>query len=327
MIIVDETSMVDQHIMSLLLKAVQNHTRVVFIGDANQLPSVGSGNVLADIIASKEIPVVKLRVVFRQGQQSPIIKNSRAILKGETELEFTNDFFYKGVQSDMKILSEACKFYVACVNKFGMDNVALLTPLRERTQISVASFNKQLQHYFNPKRDNSLTLKIHDTEFRKGDRIMQIKNTANALNGDIGYIKDIAYAFDPHDEKNFSVVCSVEFNGDGNVLKYTKEDMKNVMLAYAMTVHKSQGSEYETVIFISSDSHSIILRRDLVYTAITRAVKNVAIIGQKQALNDAIMNNNTEMRCTYLKKRIRNVFAKKQQKKGDERHAEQLSVG
>ncbi len=334
LIVVDETSMVDQYIMNLLLKAVQSHTKIVFIGDAHQLPSVGSGNVFADIIKSQSIPVVRLKVVFRQKETSPIVKNSLAILKGDTNLDFNSKgFFFNEVNDDRNLLVSACKFYISCVHKYGMDNVALLTPFREKTPVSVNAFNKQLQNYFNPKQEGTLSLKVRDVEFRKGDRIMQTKNTAHAMNGDVGYIKDIVYAFDTKDEQNFTTVCQVEFNNDGNVLTYTKDDMKNVMLAYAMTVHKSQGSEYQTVIFVCSKSHEALLNNPLVYTAITRASENLAILGQKPALDMAIENSNVEMRVTYLKKRIRSAFGEnmpqskgKITKEGEKSNAEQLRI-
>ena len=178
----------------------------------------------------------------------------------------------------------------------------MLTPLRkENDLLSVTSFNKQLQHLLNPAlKGDTLTMEVHGTQFRKGDKVMQMKNTSDAKNGDIGYIKDICYKTD--EKGGLITVCVNEF--DGKELEYDKENMRNVELAYASTIHKVQGSEYKTIIIVISSSHKIALKRNLIYTAITRATDNVAIIGQKEALEYAICNDETDRRNTYLKQRL-----------------------
>ena len=311
LIIVDESSMIDQKVANHLFSVIPDDAIVILVGDPDQLPSVGAGNVLLDIINSSVVPVTKLEVIFRQEEDSPIIYNAQAILKGNTDLNYSKGFYLKECESSKATLREACKFYAACVNKFGIDNVALLTPFRKDDDLlSVPSFNTQLQHHLNPpKGGDELVLDCHNTQFRKGDRIMQMKNTNIAKNGDVGYIKDICYGSPSHGDTSFTTLCNCEFNNDGTTIPYSKEDMNNVELGYASTVHKSQGSEYKTVIIVMSMTHKIALRRNLIYTAITRAAENVAIIGQKEALDYAISNNQTDVRCTCLKQRLNKVFA------------------
>ena len=322
LIVVDEMSMTDQNVMKLFLETVPDDARVVFIGDPYQLPSVGCGNVLSDIIQTNIIPVVKLKVIFRQGKDSPIVGNSQAILKGNKKLDYSTGFYHKEVLNDKQILVDTCRFYANCVSKFGIDNVVLLSPFREKTEISVDSFNKQLQHYYNPpdKSKDKPLMKAHGTEFRVGDKIMQTKNTEHAMNGDIGYVKDITYTYTHGKDSKFTTVCVVEFNNSGELLNYTVDDMKNVELAYALTVHKSQGSEYKTVIFVASMSHQIALKRNLLYTAITRASENVAIIGQPEAVEYAIDNIDATNRVTYLRNRIRKYF------KGEKEYEEEVKT-
>ncbi|MCC8161440.1 MAG: AAA family ATPase [Oscillospiraceae bacterium] len=334
-ILVDESSMIDQHIMSSFISTVPDDAQLVLIGDPDRLPSVGYGNILHDIINSGVVPVTKLEIIFRQGKDSPIVKNSQKVLKGDTDLDFSQKGFYMcECNNDGLILKESCKLYRNCVKRFGIDNVVLLTPLRKETPVSVKSFNKQLQHIINPrdKSSDSLCLDTHDVQFRKNDKVMQMKNTETAKNGDIGYIKDICYAYDPQNENNFSTISKIEFNNDGVTTNYSQENMKNVELAYASTVHKSQGSEYKTVIIVMSDSHRTALRRNLIYTAITRASENVIIVGQKSALDYAVKNNQADTRYTCLSHRLKAVMTsrKKQNKGGGERNAagkvEQLSL-
>lgn len=303
-IIVDESSMVDQQICASLFKTVCDEAQIVFVGDPDQLPSVGAGNVLMDMINSGVIPKIKLEVIYRQSENSPIIENAGKIMKGDTHLSFSKGFYLKESASEMNTLVDACSFYISCVNKFGIDNVALLTPLREKTTVNVKELNKQLQHRLNPLVKGQKTMKIHDITFRKGDRVMQLKNTTNTKNGDIGYIKDIVYAKDPHNEFAYTDVCVINFNDDEEDVVYNKDDMKNVNLAYACTVHKSQGSEYKTVIIAATMQHKVALRRNLIYTAITRATDNVAIIGSKEAIEYAISNDVTDVRYTLLKQRL-----------------------
>lgn len=311
-IIIDEMSMTDQYVMKSLLETVRDNARVVFIGDPYQLPSVGAGNVLSDLIQSGVMPVTKLRVIFRQNEDSLIIPNSQSILEGNTDLKYGKGFYHQEITNDRTVLEEVCKFYVRCCSKFGIDNVVLLTPFREKTKLSVREFNKQLQHYYNPPvKDDKLVMKIHDIEFRAGDKIMQTKNTEHALNGDIGYIREICYEYSPKGDSNFTIICKVEFNNDGEIHSYTKEDMQNVDLAYATTVHKSQGSEYKTVLFVASMTHKIALKRNLLYTAITRSSENVAIFGEKEAIDYAINNIDASNRVTYLRNRLRNIYKEK----------------
>jgi exodeoxyribonuclease V alpha subunit len=202
----------------------------------------------------------------------------------------------------------ACAYYVASVKAYGLDNAVLLCPMRDKSEINVGVFNRNLQHLLNPKSEGDFTMKIGDTEFRKGDKIMQMKNTEFIKNGDIGYITDIVYEKknedDDADDDSAETEIHVVIDFDGLECRYREEDMMNVGLAYCTTIHKCQGSEYETVIMVVSNMHEVMLRRNLIYTGITRAEKNVAIIGEESALKKAIYNDKTDKRYTLLGDRL-----------------------
>jgi exodeoxyribonuclease V alpha subunit len=304
LIIIDEFSMADQFITSALLSRIPDSAKVVFVGDPDQLPSVGCGNVLHEMIRSEKIPTTKLDVIFRQAHDNPIVSNSLAIKEGETNLTFTNTFRFFLELTPADIFKKACMFYVKCVKAYGLDNVILLNPFREKTELSVKAFNLQIQSILNPKKENDLFIKSRDIEFRIGDRVMQTKNTETAKNGDVGYIKDIIRKVDPDDPTKWLHVAMIEFNDDGIRHAYQADQMAEIDLAYCTTVHKAQGSEYETVIIVMSEIHEIALRRNLIYTAVTRAKKNVAIIGEESALVKAILNDKTDARHTLLADRL-----------------------
>lgn len=307
LIIIDEASMIDVFVASKLFEVIPDECRVVIVGDPDQLPSVGAGQFLRDVIQSQALPVTKLRTIFRQSGTSPIILNSHRILEGNTKLDQSRGFYIKEENTELGMLKSGCQLYISCVKKYGIDAVSLLTPYRNKTDVSVNSFNKQLQHFLNPPK-NEREIKAHNSVFRKGDKVMQVKNTERAKNGDIGYILDIKLVRDP-ESGTFKEKCVIEFNNDGEEFEYSVDDLKNVELAYASTVHKSQGSEFKTVIIIMSESHELALKRNLIYTAVTRAQENVAIIGQRSALEKAILNNDDDKRETYLCRFITDAFS------------------
>lgn len=311
LIIVDESSMIDQHIMSSFISTVKDDCQLIFVGDPNQLPSVGYGNILHDMIISGIIPKTKLETIFRQGENSLVITNAEKILKGDTNIEFSKkEFIMLECDNELEILQKGCMIYKKCISKFDIDDVMLLSPYRKQTAISVQSFNKQIQHIINPefKTKGELTINSGNVQFRKNDKIMQMKNKDCAKNGDIGYVKNICYAYDKDGDNNFSTVTHIEFNNDGQDVTYSPEDMKNIDLAYASTIHKSQGSEYKTIIIIMSELHINALKRNLIYTAITRASENVIIVGQKSALDYAIKNDQSDIRYSNLACRLKKGF-------------------
>ena len=307
-LIVDETSMVDLALMRALLAALRPGCRLVLVGDPDQLPSVGAGNVLREMIRSKAVPTTRLSVIFRQAQDNPIVGNSLKINQGCTNLTFTNTFCFIERSAPEEILRTACAFYVKAVKKFGLENVILLNPFRNKGLLSVNEFNRQLQNLINPPIEGEESIKIRKLEFRPRDLVMQTKNTEIAMNGDIGVIHEISKMPDPDDMNRWTYIASIEFNGDGKRHDYTPEMMQDLDLAYCTTVHKSQGSEYQTVIMVVSEEHKVMLKRNIIYTGVTRAKQNVALIGQTETLNTAILNNQTDVRHTLLGDRLHAAF-------------------
>ena len=307
--IIDESSMADQYITSVLLEMIPNGARVIFVGDPDQLPSVGAGNVLKEMIRSEVIPTVKLTVIFRQAQNNPIVENSIRIQQGNSDLMFDGHRFVLYEMNDpIAIMKKACSLYVKSVQKFGADNVILLNPYRSKSALNVNWFNLNIQHILNPAQEGELTIRLHGIEFCRGDKVMQTKNTEIAMNGDIGYIKSIEQIPDPDDPSEWAYVANIEFNGDGVIHAYTQEMMQDLDLAYCNTVHKSQGSEYQTVIIVAANAHERMLRRAVFYTAITRSRQNVAIVGEESALKKAIANNESDIRYTLLGDRLHCAF-------------------
>lgn len=303
LIIVDETSMVDQQIMHLLLEKVPEGARVVMVGDPDQLPSVGCGNILHDLIRSGAVPTVKLEHIYRQGADSPIITNAHLINGGKTKLEYAKTFRHIWCASDGETFERTCRMYLKCVKAYGLDNVILLNPYRSKTLLNVNSFNLALQAEINPPKLGEEVIKVHGVEFRTGDKVMQMKNTDYAKNGDIGYVLRIERRPDEDDPTVFALYAIIQFNGEGETA-YSADALKDVDLAYCTTVHKSQGSEYQTVLMVVSESHSNMLRRNVVYTGVTRAQVNVALIGSEAALESAIRNDKSEVRYTLLADRL-----------------------
>lgn len=312
LVIIDECSMMDQQITALLLEKIPMDCRVVFVGDPDQLPSVGCGNVLHDMIRSQAIPLVKLDVIYRQGAGSPVITNAHKILAGDTHLEIGDKFKFYAIEDDSAIFKAACKFYTKCVAAYGIDNVIMLNPYRKKTALSVNTFNQELQAELNPPKPDALTMTVHGIEFREKDKVMQTKNTEGAKNGDVGYIRRITRQPNKDDPTEWEYTAYIEFNDDGKELPYSEEDLDNVDLAYCTTIHKSQGSQYETVIMICSNLHAMSLKRNLIYTGITRAEKNVALIGQPSAVEKSILNATADVRYTLLADRLHSLANKKE---------------
>ncbi len=314
LIIVDESSMMDQYIASLLFTKCALGTRVVLVGDPDQLPSVGYGNVLQDMIQSECIPTTKLNVIFRQSENNPIVANAHAINEGRVDLCWNNTFKQLICKDDSELFNTAVEFYIRCVKAYGMDNVVLLNPQRNNTRISVDAFNRTLQERLNPHRDGKPEMTVGKTTFRIGDKVMQLKNTDVAKNGDVGYIRDICFVPSEENPELKVTIVMVEFNGEGILHSYNAEEIRSVDLAYCSTVHKSQGEEYKTVIMVVSKAHPAMLRRNLVYTGITRAKENCCIITEEtaaweqSALQIAINNASCDQRYTNLIPRLRAVL-------------------
>ena len=300
LILVDEVSMMDAFLAERLFAAVPPNARLVLVGDADQLPSVGPGSVLKDIIASGVVPVVRLDHVFRQSAGSRIATNARLIKHGNLSMEYGPDFMFFD-SKDLAVSADIIEnLYMQEVHKFGVDGVAFLTPFRHKTETSVDAMNARLQALVNPPMPSKPEAVFGQTRFRLGDKVMQIKNYEQVNNGDVGYITSITGP-----ENEATVV--IDF-GDGRIMEYEGEQLKMLDLGYASTVHKSQGAQYKSVIMNLQCAHAIMLIRAIVYTAITRARIRLAIVGERKALCRAIRNTKADQRGTRLAQRIQDFI-------------------
>lgn len=298
-LIVDECSMIDIMLMYNLLKAVPEHMTVILVGDIDQLPSIGAGNILRDIIAAEAIPVVKLERIFRQAQGSRIITNAHRINKGEFP-DISNikdsDFFFisdEDPESVQKQIIQLCQKRLPTAYRLNpISDIQVLTPM-QRGVVGAVALNKELQQVLNPE---AAMLKHGGTEYRLHDKVMQIKNNYDkgVFNGDIGIISAV-----DSEERELTVMF------DGEMVQYDVSELDELLLAYATTIHKAQGSEYPIVVMPVLMTHYVMLQRNLVYTGITRAKKLLVIVGSKKALALAIRNNSVVKRNTMLAERIR----------------------
>lgn len=295
-IILDEVSMVDIVLMHHFLNAVPDGCRIILVGDTDQLPAVGPGSVLKDIIRSQKIPAIRLDEIFRQAQTSMIIQNAHIINAGrlpDIRKQYSDFVFYE-LNDDTSITQKILDLCTKDLPHEGFDvlkDVQILSPMH-RFLCGVENLNLMLQEQLNPKK-NQDELKYSSQTFRVGDKVMHIRNNyqKNVFNGDIGFIQDI------NNEK-----LTVDYFD--HIVTYEKNELNELTLAYASSVHKSQGSEYKVVIIPLSTSHYIMLQRNLLYTAITRAKQKVIIIGSKKALMTAVQSNRTQKRYTLLAERL-----------------------
>lgn len=296
LVLVDEVSMLDVFLARHLLQAIPDGCRLVLVGDADQLPSVGPGAVLSELIACGNIPVVKLDRVYRQNAGSIVAANAAKNRHGVLQLEYNDEFQYHASTDLEGSAALIEKRYLEEVRRCGVDNVALLTPFRQKTATGANALNERLRECVNPPGEDKPELTAGKRCFRLGDKVMQVRNKGNISNGDIGYVIQVGKA----EEED---VLRVDF-GDGRTAAYDSTELELLELAYASTVHKSQGSEYQTVILNLQNAHYIMLKRPLVYTAITRAKERVILVGERKALAIAIRTPDTKKRGTMLAVRI-----------------------
>lgn len=296
LVLVDEVSMMDIHLAERLLSAVPAGSQLILIGDVDQLPSIGPGAVLADLINSGVLPVIRLDKVYRQAAGSRVATNAALIRHGTVGLDYGEDFTLLESPTFDESAELLAELYVKEVQEHGIDNVVLLSPFREKTATGVTPLNERLQALVNPPSPAKPECKYGRRLFRLHDKVMQVKNEEALSNGDIGYITSIY----PVDD---DTAVLVDF-GDGRTKEYISDDLKTLQLAYATTVHKSQGSEYHTVLLSLQTGHYMMLKRPLLYTAITRAKAEVIIVGQRKAVCMAIRNTDTEKRQTLLAERL-----------------------
>ena len=300
-LIVDECSMIDIILMYNLLKAVPDNMTLILVGDVDQLPSVGAGNVLSDIIASGCIPVVKLERIFRQAQGSRIIMNAHRINKGQaidTRGGRNADFFFAAQETPEEAADLIVKYVSENLPRYyhadPIRDIQVLTPM-QRGLVGAVNLNQRLQDTLNRTR---IFLRRGGTEYRIHDKVMQIRNDYNkeVYNGDIGFISSVDM-----DERELTV------NFEGRDVTYDATELDELVLAYACTIHKSQGSEYPIVVMPFMMTHYIMLQRNLLYTGVTRAKKILVLVGEKKAVSMAINNNKAVGRNTRLKERIRKI--------------------
>ena len=306
-VIADEMSMVDALLMCSLVRAIKPTSKFIMVGDSNQLPSVGAGNVLKDLIASHYIPSVELKEIFRQAAQSLIVTNAHRIVNGEFPVldDRQNDFFFmnKSLESDIaELVIQLAKQRLPDTYGFSpIDDIQVLCPTK-MGMAGTKELNKQLQSALNPPSQNKAELKFFDVIFRTGDKGMQTKNDYDVLwtknnekgsgifNGDIGIIRSV---------DRFSQNVTIDF--EGRVAIYTSEMLRRLEHAYAITIHKSQGSEYDAVIIpITAFTHNL-LYRNLLYTGVTRAKKMIIVIGTKELVKTMVDNNRKMLRYSLLR--------------------------
>lgn len=296
-LILDEASMIDLLLMYHLLQAMPSSMRLILVGDVDQLPSVGVGNVLRDIISSGTVSVVRLTHIFRQAQCSKIVLNAHAINKGIVpELTDTkdSDFVFIEKENPEDIVSLISDLVAETLPSSGIptDSIQVLTPM-QKGDLGYANLNNVLQKRLN---HTSMSLSYASTDFKEGDRVMQITNDyeKDVFNGDIGVIDCILW-----DD------CELRVDFGDKIVSYAKGELDELQLAYAITIHKSQGSEYPVVIIPVSMKHRVMLQRNLIYTAITRAKKRCIIIGQKEAVVYAVNNVTIDKRNGKLSERLK----------------------
>lgn len=319
-IIVDEMSMVDINIMNSLLKAIAVGTRLILVGDVDQLPSVGAGNVLKDIIASGCFEVVKLEKIFRQAAESEIITNAHKINRGERVVlnKYSKDFLFVKRQGADAIINAICTLVNSKLPGYvGADvsEIQILTPSR-KSAVGVERLNRIMQDYLNPRDVTKQEKAFGENVFREGDKVMQIKNDyqlewekrsrygivtdrgTGVFNGDTGIISEINL---------FAETLTVKFE-DERYVQYEFSQIDELELAYAITVHKSQGSEYPAVVIPMFQGPRMLMNRNILYTAVTRARKCVCMVGEEDIFHQMAANVNEQKRYSSLDKRIKEVM-------------------
>ncbi len=299
MVIVDEASMVDTYLLDNLLKGLRFDTKLILVGDVNQLPSVGSGQILKDIIDTEKVPVVKLEKLYRQEANSNIITFAYNVNNGIYDNSIFNnydDLTYIKTDSYnlMDKFSELCYTY----KDYDYNDLIMMAPMY-KTINGIDNLNNIAREIFNPKDNNKHEIVIGDTLYRENDKVIELVNMPdyNVFNGDIGIITEI------DKDKN-----EVTVDYDGNIVKYTKSNYTNFKLGYVISIHKSQGSEFKVVIMVMLNEFNRMLYRKLLYTGITRAKQNLFILGEEEAIKKAINNNELLKRKTSLFEMINERF-------------------
>lgn len=296
-IFVDETSMCDIGIIYRLFQKINSKTRIYFIGDPHQLESVGSGNVLADMIDSCCVPVVKLKFIYRQAKDSNIIMNANKILNGKYNLTTGKDFEILNIFDPEKISQKIAEIYVSEIKRLGnVLDVQCICPMRQNGILATNQLNKIIQNAVNPTK-KSQCFKANGFCFFEGDKVICSKNTKTVRNGDIGIVTS-----------SENGILKVTFETGEEIFTTDEAVELGIMLAYCITVHKAQGSEFKTTIMPIAEENEKMLKRNLFYTAVTRAKEKMILVGDKTQIEKAIFNNKIIKRNGLLKARIRKEF-------------------
>ena len=300
-IIADEFTMTDMVLAYRLFRHVKDGARIVLVGDVNQLPSVGPGNVFREMIQSRILPVTTLDVVFRQKNTSRIPVNAQKMLEYNTELDYGDDFAFYPAADAASCAQVVCDLYKDLIKTYGVENVQVLSPYRKKSEAGVNALNERLWDLANPKTAGMKEIQANGLSYRKGDKVIHNKNKNGISNGDIGFIRDIV------EDEDGGKTAKIDF-GDGRIVEYGANDLEMVEHSYATTIHKSQGSEYPVVILPWLPAFYMMLRQNILYTAVTRAKEKVIIVGSKKAVCMAINNNASSMRNTRLAERLNREY-------------------
>lgn len=311
LLIVDETSMVDMWLAHQLFTRLPLSTKVLLVGDVDQLESVGAGNVFHELINSGIVPVTVLDQIFRQAQDSRIAYNAKFINEGNSELYYGPDFTFIPAADQEETAETVCRLYKDEAARVGMQQIQILSPYRKNGEASSQNLNEAIREEVNPELEGKPEIAYGGRIFRLRDRVIQMKNNnkmvlynrqgdiigKGVFNGDVGYVREIR-------------PDTVIINFDGRYAKYSLDSLEELELSYAMTIHKSMGSEYDTVIVPLLVAHQVLLTRNLLYTAVTRAKGRVLLVGQKKALFIAISKTRKGKRNTLLGERMRLYYDK-----------------
>jgi exodeoxyribonuclease V alpha subunit len=311
LLIVDETSMVDMWLAHQLFRRLNPGTKVLLVGDADQLESVGAGNVFQELIDSGIVPVTVLDQIFRQAEGSRIAYNAKFINEGNGELYYGPDFSFISVMDQEEAAETVCRLYKEEAARVGIQQLQILSPYRKTGEASSQNLNEAIREQINPEAEGKPEVIYGGSTFRLRDRVIQTKNNSKMVlynrqgdvigkgvfNGDVGYVREIR-------------PDTVIINFDGRYAKYPLDSLEELELSYAMTIHKAMGSEYDTVIIPLLTAHRVLLTRNLLYTAVTRAKGRVILVGQKKALFTAISKTRKGKRNTLLAERMRLYYKK-----------------
>lgn len=307
LVIIDEVSMIDINLFSSLFKGITTNAKLILVGDYNQLPSVGAGNILKDLIDCQKIDTIYLDLLYRQDENSYINNLAHDIKNGNLSEEFLktkNDYAFLNCSNDsiLETLKTTCQRLVE--KDIDQKRIQLMAPMYAGIN-GIDNLNKELQKIFNPEDHNKNEIRYGDIVFRENDKILQLVNMPddNVFNGDVGYIKYIIKAANSKSKKN-----EIYVDYDGNVVKYLPKDFNKIKHGFIISIHKSQGSEFDLVIIPICMSYYRMLYRKLIYTAITRAKKKLIIIGEANAFKYSVDNNNEYIRKTNLCEKLKNMY-------------------